>query len=344
MSFKVEVAHETASRKVVRARRPRRANTEDLLATVLFAVLFAVPSVGDSYQVFILPQYMLFGVLAMSLCLVWGLGGILSFGQGAFFLIGAYALGILSTRVSGSLGVWLGIAVGIALSAAVAGALAYFLFRARVRGSYFVLVTLAISTIGGVIATSASDLTGGFNGMFISRVQLTVSGWGVDLASDSTSYYFVLALTIGVYVMLRWLSRSAFGRVLVGIRENEERAEALGYDVALRKTLAFSLSAAIAAMAGAIYGTEAGFVSPSLADVVFSTSIVLWVAIGGRDFFLGGLVGALAISLVSEQLNSAIPEYWQLLLGVLFLAVVIGFRRGIVGSAILAIERVGDRR
>lgn len=301
---------------------------ENIGAVLVFFALFYVPYLVAGYPVFILPQYMLFGVLAMSLTLLWGLGGMVSFGQSAFFLLGAYALGVTVRDVSGAVAPWLGLAAGVVMAAALAGATGYFLFTARVRGSYFVLVTLAISTIAQVVANAESGLTGGFNGMFVHRVSLGP----VSLKGDLSAYYVTYLVTLAVYVGFRTLQGSAFGKVLVSIRENEDRTEALGYNTAVRKTIAFALSGGVAAFAGAFYATDAGFVSPDLGGVLFSTNVVVWVAIGGRQYFLGALVGAIGISILSNKLNAAVPTLWQLILGLLFFVVIAFFGRGIVGT------------
>lgn len=316
---------------------------ENLVAVALFVALFYVPYLVVGYWVYILPQYMLFGVLALTLVLLWGFGGMVSFGQGAFFAIGAYAFGITIQNVGGGSGPWLGLLVGIMLGAALAGAIGYFLFSANVRDAYFVLVTLAISTIVYVTANSQSGLTGGFNGMYVDRVTLSVFDIGVSLKSDLAMYYVAFLVTLLAYLGFRVLQWSSFGRVLVSIRENEDRTRALGFNTAMYKTVAFALSGAVAALAGGFYATDAGFVSPSLGGVLFSTGVVVWVAVGGRGYFAGGLVGAIGISILSNSLNSLIPDYWQLLLGVLFVLVILFFRRGLVGSLLQVPELFGGR-
>jgi len=321
------------------------ASPENVLAVVLFVALFYVPYLVVGYPVFILPQYMLFGVLALTLCLLWGFGGMVSFGQGAFFAVGAYAIGITMQRMEAAAAPWLGLLLALIAGAAVAGVIGYFLFSADVRESYFVLVTLAISTIVYVIANSQSDLTGGFNGMFVERASFPLPGGGsLSLASDLSAYYTVFAFTLLAYVGFRLLQRSRFGRVLVGIRENEDRTRALGFNTALYKTSAFAVSGGVAALAGALYATDAGFVSPSLGGVLFSTGVVVWVAVGGREYFVGALIGAIAISVLSNKLNALIPEYWQLLLGVLFVLVIVFFRRGLIGSLLQLPEYLRGRR
>lgn len=313
----------------------RWVRVENVLAVVLFVALFYVPYVVAGYPIFILPQYMLFGVLAMSLCLLWGFGGMVSFGQGAFFAIGAYAFGLTIKQLAGGSGPWLGLLLGVVLAAGVAGAIGYFLFTADVRDSYFVLVTLAISTIVYVIANSESGLTGGFNGMYADRVTFSFLGVvQVSVKGDLAMYYMVFTVTLLAYLFFRFLQWSPFGRVLVSIRENEDRTRALGYNTAIYKTVAFAISGAVAALAGGLYSTSAGFVSPDLAGVLFSTGVVVWVAVGGREYYIGAIIGAIGISALGNALNSLIPEYWQLLLGLLFVLVIVFFRRGLVGFLI----------
>lgn len=323
----------------------RWATPENVLATLLFVALFYVPYLVAGYPVFILPQYMLFGVLALTLCLLWGFGGMVSFGQGAFFAIGAYALGITLQRLDSAASPWLGLLLALVLGAGVAGVIGYFLFSADVRDSYFVLVTLAISTIVYVIANSQSDLTGGFNGIYVARLKLPLPGGAsLSLGSDLAVYYTVFVFTLLAYLGFRLLQASAFGKVLVGIRENEDRTRALGYNTALYKTGAFAISGGVAALAGSFYATDAGFVSPSLGGVLFSTGVLVWVAVGGRDYYVGALIGAIAISVLSNVLNSLIPEFWQLLLGVLFVLVIVFFRRGLIGSLLRMPQYLRDRR
>lgn len=331
-----------SQRRSIRAMRWLRA--ENLLAVVLFVGLFYVPYIVSGYPVFILPQYMLFGVLALTLAQLWGFGGMVSFGQGAFFALGAYAFGIVTKQLSGSTGPWLGLLLGVGIGAVVAAAIGYFLFTANVRDSYFVLVTLAISTIVYVLANSESGLTGGFNGMYIQRATFSFFGIAeISLAGDLPMYYLVFTVTLLAYIGFRCLQWSAFGRVLVSIRENEERTQALGYNTALYKTVAFAISGSVAALAGGLYSTDAGFVSPDLAGVLFSTGVVVWVAVGGRNYYVGALIGAIGISALSNTLNSLIPEYWQLLLGLLFVLVIVFFRRGLIGSLLQLPNAIGGR-
>jgi len=310
--------------------------SENGAAVLTFAVLAGLPLVASDYAVFILPQYMLYGVLAMSLGLFWGFAGILSFGQAAFFALGAYTMG-LAMHGGGVAGVIDGAYLGLFLAALGAGALAaavgYFLFSAGIRDTYFVIITIALSIIAEQLAITQSQITGGGNGMFIDRMMLNLGPLGsFSLEGDAAMYYFVLPIAGLVYLALRRLVGTKFGKVLVGIRENEDRVISLGLDASLYKTAAFALSGALAGFAGALYATHASFIAPSLGGVLFSTEVVVWVAIGGRTSLLGALLGGIVVASLSNYLSAITPEYWQLVLGLLFVAVIVYFKGGVAGA------------
>lgn len=307
--------------------------SESGAAALVFLLLAVLPGVVSGYVIYILPQYLLYGMLAMSLALLWGFTGILSFGQAAFFALGAYAMGLAQQWDVGVNGAYLALVISIAVGAALAGAIGYFLFSAGVRDVYFVLVTLALSIMMEQITISQSEITGGYNGMYVPRMSLTFGRLGsVELSTDASIYYVVLAAVVAVYALLRWLLARRFGKVLIGIRENEDRALSLGFDTALFKTGAFALAGAIAGLAGALYSTHANFVSPSLAGVLFSTQVVVWVVIGGRESLLGSLFGAVFVAALSNYLTAITPEYWQLVLGIVFIVVILAFRGGVAGA------------
>ncbi len=321
-----------------RVRRVR----EPVVALWVFAILALLPLMSSGYVIYILPQYMLFGVLAMSLALLWGFCGMLSFGQAGFFALGAYIMG-LCLQHAGTLGVnaaYLALLASAMAGAVIAGAVGYFLFSAGVRDSYFVIVTLALSIIAEQLAVGQSQVTGGWNGMFIPRMQLSFWDWRLPLDSDASIYYLIVVFVAVTYSFLRWITRAKFGKVLAGIRENEDRILSLGFKVHLYKTATFAISAGLACAAGALYGTHAAFVAPSLAGVLFSTEVVVWVAIAGRNSLLGALLGGIVVSSISNALSAITPQYWQLVLGVLFVVVVAFFRGGIAG----AVHRFSARR
>jgi len=310
-----------------------RLYSETTVAVVIFVLLAALPLLVSGYSIYILPQYLLYGMLAMSLGILWGFTGILSFGQAAFFALGAYAMGLAAKwGVTGN-PAYVGLLASLVVGAGLAAVVGYFLFSVGVRDVYFVLVTLALSIMVEQITVSQSQITGGYNGMFVPRFSLSFGvGPELDLSSDAAIYYVVLPVVAAVYFLLRWLLKCPMGKVLVGIRENEDRVISLGFNTSLFKTAAFALSGAIACLAGALYGVHANFVSPSLAGVLFSTEVVVWVAIGGRESLLGALFGAVGVSALSNYLTAVIPEYWQLVVGIIFVVVIVGFKGGLAGA------------
>jgi ABC-type branched-subunit amino acid transport system permease subunit len=318
-----------------RVRLGARMRGEDVAAVVLFGLLAAIPFVITGYVVYILPQYMLLGMLAMSLAILWGYGGIVSFGQAAFFAVGAYAMGlVMKHAVLPVNSAYLGILAGTAGGALVALLIGYFLFSAGVRSTYFVVATLALSIIVEQTVKSFSDITGGWNGLYVDRMTLTFGPlFELSLFDDMPMYYTVLAVVVPVYIAVAALMRARFGKIVVGIRENEDRMLALGFNVPAYKTLAFGLSGLLAGLAGALYATHASFAHPSNAGVLFSTQVVIWVAIGGRHSLLGAFAGAIIVAALSNYLSSiqAIQEYWPLVMGLIFIAVIVLFRSGLAG-------------
>lgn len=311
--------------------------TEPMAALLVFVLFALLPLMTSGYPIYILPQYMMFGVLAMSLGLIWGFAGILSFGQAAFFALGAYAMGLAMQQGLVINPAYAGLLAAMIVGGAVALFTGYFLFSAGVRATHFVLVTLALSIIVERLTVSQSQITGGWNGMFVNRMSLSFGPLGeVSLYGDAAFFYFTLAAVTATYFFLYWIGISRFGKVLVGIRENEDRIVSLGINPAIYKTGAFTLSGMIAGLAGGLYGTQANFVSPSIAGVLFSTQVVVWVAIGGRNSLLGALLGGIGVAYLANYLSAVTPDYWQLILGLIFMAVIVYFRGGVAG----AVERL----
>lgn len=305
---------------------------ETWVALVVFLALALLPLFAGGYPVYILPQYLLFGLVALSLGLLWGFAGIVSFGQAAFFAFGGYAMGIVLQAGLGPEGAWLAIAAATLVGSLLAAVSGYFLFSAGVRATYFVLITLALSIIAEQVAVSQSQITGGWNGMFVDRLSLGFGPLGeLALYQDIPAYYFVLPVVAAVYFAARALTVARFGKILVGIRENEDRMEALGYQPWIYKTLVFTLSGAIAGLAGGLYASHSNFVSPSLAGVLFSTEVVVWVALGGRLSLFGALAGGVLVSALSNYLSSVAPQYWQLIVGLVFICVIVFFKQGLAG-------------
>lgn len=306
---------------------------DEWMGVLVLAVLALVPLFTEGYILYILPQYMTFGLLAVSLSLLWGAAGIVSFGQAAFFAIGGYVIGLLMKNPWVD---WVNMAYVAFIIAPLAGALlaglvGKFLFGAGVGTTYFVLATLALSIITEQLAKSWPDITGGWNGLYVDRLDLTGPGFTVNMFPDVPMYYFVLCMVALVLVATMLLMRGRFGKIIAGVRENEGRMSALGFEIATYKTLIVALSGAIAAYSGSLYATHSGFVSPSLGGVLFSTEVLVWVAIGGRRSIAGSFVGGIVIASLANVLSALTPEYWQLIIGVIFIAVIMLFHEGIAG-------------
>lgn len=308
--------------------------TESGLVIIVFAILAIIPLFVSGYPIYIIPQYIMYGLLAMSLALIWGFGGILSFGQAALFAVGGYALGI-----------WLGadyaisdvvnpFYIGILLAFMIPGLLAfvtaYFIFSGGVRGAYFVILTLAMAIIIEQLAINEAELTGGWSGLFVSRPDLSIPGMGaMSLTGDYSFYYVALPFAILIYILARWLVYSKIGKVLKSIRENEDRTLSLGYNTALYKSIVFGLSGALAGVAGAGYAAHSSFIDPKLASVLFSTEVILWVAIAGRHSLLAAFLGGLIVPYLTDYASTVAPVYWQLGLAIIFVIVVVFSKGGI---------------
>ncbi|MGH9920711.1 MAG: branched-chain amino acid ABC transporter permease [Nitrososphaerales archaeon] len=292
---------------------------------LLGAFFVLAPAFVGSYRVSLLAQALAFSTFALSLDLLWGGASIFSFGHAAFFGMGAYSLGLVER--TGVLGAgWVGLLASIVLPGVLAMLIGYFCFYARISGTYFAIITLAVSLILSETASSWSSFTGGDNGLYPVALPLSLS-------SDDQLYYVALAVLVVAFVVALYLTRSGFGLAMEAMGANENRAEALGYDTARVKLILFAISGAMAGFAGAIYAPMVGSANPNLLGVTLSTEVIIWVALGGRGTLVGPVIGAVAISFVSDYLSGTFAEAWILILGGLLLAVVLFRPAGILGSA-----------
>ncbi|AZH24205.1 branched-chain amino acid ABC transporter permease [Haloplanus aerogenes] len=293
-----------------------------------------LPVVLQPYLAFLAAQYYLFSLMALSLGLLWGYVGILSFGQAAFFGLGAYVMAwsFKYTFVPGLNPAYVALVLAPLVTGAIAAILGWFLFYSDVKDVYFVIITLALSVILEQLAVSVSSIFGGFNGIYLPRMAVSIPGvFSYQLANDRVFYYVAFAALVGGYALCRRIVRSDFGETLLAIKENEERTKSLGYNTARYKTQVFTVSGALAGIAGALYATLSQFVSPPLTGFVLSTEVVIWVAVGGRNLLLGAITGGLLVNAASTGLSSALADRYILILGLIFIAVVVTFKKGVVG-------------
>jgi branched-chain amino acid transport system permease protein len=297
-----------------------------LAALLLVGVLtlLALPYILSTYYLGLVIQMMIFALFAMSLDLLIGYAGMASLGHAAYFGIAAYATGLLALRLGWS--VWFALPAGLlvaALTATLFGLLAL-----RTRGSYFLMITLALSQVLWGIAFGWRTLTGGDDGL--PEVPRPDLGLPWSMADSTPFYYFVLFFAaIGMLLLVRVVT-SPFGYALRGIRESETRMLALGYNVWCYKLVAFVLAATFAGLAGCLYVYYNRFVSPDYIHVARSAEVLLMVILGGAGTLIGPAIGAALIVLL-ENIISAYTERWLMLLGFVYVLVALFAPNGLIG-------------
>ncbi len=315
-----------------------------LAALVVVVAAASAPAWGDRYTVYLLTQGFLYAALAVTLDLVWGYTGILDLGHAVWFGIGALTVGVLTTKVGkdgmvvsvhGGLGTYLE-GVVLAMLIAGAGAAIVGLYCFSWRGStmfYVAIVTLAVSVVCEAVYLELR-WTGGDNGLFGFRfAHLDPTAW----------FYVCLAFFALVLGLCHAAVRSDFGLLMRAIRDNESRTRYLGFAVDPVKIAVLAGGAMLAAATGALYGCLLGLVSSPLFGFLFSTQIVVWVAIGGRGTLLGPALGAIALAFVTSSLNRSYPDQWQLIVGLAFIAVVVFIPDGMLPPAWRLLDRIVRR-
>lgn len=291
---------------------------------IVLVVLALLPLALPSYYLDLASKVLIFALFAMSLDLLIGHTGLFSLGHAAYFGLGAYMTGILAVRAGWS--VWLTLPAGV-IAAAVGGAL-FALLALRARGSYFLMITLALAQVLWGIAEGWRSLTGGDDGLANIPRPVLAPGWA--LTTSTPFYYFVLCLVlVGIGILMQIL-RSPFGQALHGIRESETRMAVLGFNVWRYKYLAFILSSVFAGLAGAIYAYLNQFVGPDSLYVTRSAEVLLMVIAGGAGTVMGPAVGACLLVLL-EAIVSGYTERWLSVLGIIYILVTLLAPNGIVG-------------
>ena len=296
----------------------------------LLAVAAVAPAwVWNPYHLHTLIMAGIFAVLALSLNLLLGYTGQLSLGHAAFFGIGAYATGLLTVKLEWS--PWLGLLAAAALPAAtgwVIGRLAL-----KLRGAYFVLLTISFAGVVSLVSVNWMDLTNGPLGLpGVPPVEIGLPGLHpLSLRAKGAYYYLVLAAVLGCYLVCLALIRSRIGRALIALRENEALAESVGIDSTHYLVLAAVISAAMAGLAGGLYAHYTRFVSPEVFLFSYTVTMVIMVVAGGKGTLAGPIVGAVIFTALPEVLRALTSWQWQMLLyGILLIAVLFFMPRGIV--------------
>jgi urea transport system permease protein len=329
-----------------------------LILTVLLVVV--LPLTLDIFRLNLIGKYLTYAFVAIGLVMVWGYGGVLSLGQGVFFGLGGYAMAMflkleasdpVSTKIQSTPGIpdfmdwnqltelptfWLPfkslpltlIAV-IAVPTLLAWIISFAMFKRRVGGVYFAIITQAVALILTVLIIGQQGYTGGVNGMTDLK---TLLGW--DTRTDSAKYilYFVcVGLLIGAIVLCRWIQTSKLGTLLLAMRDKEDRVRFSGYDVADFRIFTFCLAAALSGIGGAMFSLQVGFMSPSFVGIVPSIEMVIFAAVGGRMSLVGAVYGTLLVNAGKTYFSESFPEAWLFLMAALFIGVTMAFPMGLAG-------------
>ncbi len=334
---------------------------ENLSFLLLAAVLLLVfPLALDAFRLNLVGKYLTYAFVALGLVLCWGYGGILSLGQGVFFGLGGYCMAMflkleasdpVSTSIQSTPGIpdfmdwnqlkalpalWVPfkslaftlLAVPL-LPALLALVLGLAMFKRRVGGVYFAIITQAVAAILSILIIGQQGYTGGVNGITDLK---TLLGWDIRTDTARMVLYFVNAgLLLGGVALGLSLIRSKLGRLLVALRDKEERVLFTGYDVASLKTFVFVLAAMFSAIGGAMFTLQVGFMSPSFVGIVPSIEMVICAAVGGRGSLFGAVYGTLLVNFGKTYFSESFPELWLFLIGSLFIGVVMLFPNGLAG-------------
>ena len=295
------------------------------------ALLAAFPAVGDKFYLQLVSKIMLMAIFAMSLDLLVGYAGLVSFGHAAFFGLGAYGLWLVSPEYEAA-NLWLSLPVAVLIAAAAALAIGLLVLRSS--GVYFIMVTLAFAQMFFYYVHGANWL-GGSDGVYIYvKPDASLFGWApFDLENHVEFYYVALALMAFVYIALRVVLDSPFGRVVRGIKSNEPRMRALGFATARYKLAAFVIAGALAGLAGYFNAAQFGFVSPDLFGWRLSGIVLMMVILGGMGTLYGPILGAFAIVLLEDTLSGT-TRHWLLPMGLFIILAVLALPKGFAGLAL----------
>ena len=328
-----------------------------LLALVLLLVF---PLALDLFRLNLVGKYLSYAFVALGLVMLWGYGGVLSLGQGVFFGLGGYAIAMflkleasdpITTKIQSTPGIpdfmdwnqitalplwWtpfksfpLTLLLILVVPTLLAFIIGFAMFKRRVGGVYFAIITQAVALILTVLIIGQQGYTGGVNGMTDLK---TLMGW--DTRTDSAKYilYFLTCgLLLGAIVLCAWIQRSKLGTLLLAMRDKEDRVRFSGYDVAMFRVFAFCLAAMLSAVGGAMFTLQVGFISPSLVGIVPSIEMVIFAAVGGRMSLVGAVYGALLVNFGKTYFSESFPDLWLFLMAAMFLGVVLAFPDGLAG-------------
>lgn len=330
------------------------------LAILALLLLVVLPLSLSVFRLNLVGKYLTFAFVALGLVMLWGKGGVLSLGQGVFFGLGGYCMAMflkleasdpVSTAIQSTPGIpdfmdwnqltalpalWIpfrslpfSLLATVLVPSLVAFVIGYAMFKRRVGGVYFAIITQALALILSLGIDGNQGLTGGRNGITDLRTL-----WGWDIRTEHAQYilYFVTcALLLLCIVGLQWLLSGKLGKMLLAMSEREDRVRFSGYDVSMYKVFSFCLAAALSGIGGALFVLQVGFISPSLVGIVPSIEMVIFAAVGGRASLFGAIYGTLLVCSGKSLFSESFPQLWLFCMGGLFIAVVVLFPNGLAG-------------
>jgi urea transport system permease protein len=319
---------------------------------VVFALVLAIaPLYLSEFRLNLLGKFLSLSILALGICLIWGYTGILSLGHGVYFGLGAYCMAMyLKLESTGGhlpdFMEWSGLTelplfwkpfanpvfalcAAILLPVLLAAVLGYLTFRNRIRGVYFSILSQALVIIFVTLFIGKQEYTGGTNGLTNFS---TIFGFGLASPEVQLAIYWITLAILGlVFVFCLLLVRSRLGRLLIAIRDGEDRVRFCGFNPTSYSVFVYCLSAAFAGLAGVFFVLQVGIISPTMMGIIPSVEMVLWVAVGGRQSLIGAVIGTILTNGAKSFFSESYPEIWLILLGAMFVVIVLFLPSGLVG-------------
>jgi len=328
-----------------------------ILAVVLLVVF---PAIFDNFRLNLIGKYLTYAFVAIGLVVLWGWGGVLSLGQGVFFGLGGYCMAMflkleasdpITTKIQSTPGIpdfmdwnqitalpiwWqpfnsltFSLIAVVAVPSILAFIVSYAMFKRRVGGVYFAIITQAVALILTTLIIGLQGYTGGVNGMTDLK---TIHGWDTRTDEAKIILYYACSGILLLFVIIgTFIQRSKFGTLLLAMRDKEDRVRFSGYDVSMFKVAAFVLAAGVSGVGGAFFALQVGFMSPSFVGIVPSIELVILAAVGGRLSLVGAVYGALIVNASKTIFSESFPDLWLFLMAALFIGVTMAFPLGLAG-------------
>lgn len=327
------------------AKHPFLEKNAPLLLTA--GCLLLLPALLSDFRLNLIGKFLTYAIVAIGLDLLWGYTGILSLGHGVFFSLGGYCMAMYlklqAEELPDFMGwsgltalpwfwkpfkhFWFAIPMALIVPAFFAFIIGFPTFRARVKGVYFAILTQALALVFSIFFIGQQPYTGGTNG--ITNFQ-DILGYPLAEASTMRGLYYLTAVALAVvFLFSRWVAGKKVGKILIAVRDGENRLRFLGYDPSLFKGSVFIYSAILAGLAGALYVPQVGIISPSMMGILPSVEMVMWVTVGGRGTITGAAIGAILVNGAKSYFSESFPDGWLYFMGALFIAVVLLFPGGL---------------